>query len=130
MASNFAATPSWRSGLQGVEMLPTRDGQVCFRENGGRRAITYQVVENDPPKKLALKIIDENLPFGGIWTLEFLPASEGATMRITENGEIKNVLFRFLARFVFGYTASMDAYLRDLGKKFGEEVTPQSAPWN
>jgi hypothetical protein len=108
-------------------MLPMSSGQVCYRENWGRRAVAYQAIENESVKKLTLKIIDEKLPFGGTWTIAFMPVPEGTQVRIEENGEIKNVLFRFLARFAFGYTASMESYLRDLGRKFGEEVTPQPA---
>ena len=44
-------------------------------------------------------------------------------MRITEDGEIYNVIFRFVARFFFGYTASIEGYLRDLGHRFGELTT-------
>ena len=45
-------------------------------------------------------------------------------MTITESGVIHNPLFRFLARFLFGYTGTADAYLRALGAKHGESVTP------
>jgi hypothetical protein len=31
-----------------------------------------------------------------------------------------------MSRFIFGHAATMEQYLKDLGKKFGEEVTPQS----
>jgi len=32
------------------------------------------------------------------------------------------VIFRFMARFFFGYNASIEGYLRDLAAKFGETV--------
>jgi len=38
---------------------------------------------------------------------------------------VPNVLFRFMSRFVFGHTATMDTYLQALGRKFNEEVTPR-----
>jgi Polyketide cyclase / dehydrase and lipid transport len=125
VAADFAAQPSWYSGASVVEMLPPRDGLVCYRATSKHGAITFLVLENDPGKKLVTKIADESLPFGGTWTYEFLPAPEGGCVRITEQGEVKNVLFRFLGRFVFGYNATLDTYLRDLGKKFDEDVTPQ-----
>ena len=52
-------------------------------------------------------------------------AGDGASLTITEDGHISNAFFRFMSRFVFGYTSTMEAYLIDLGNKFGEEVTPQ-----
>jgi hypothetical protein len=48
-----------------------------------------------------------------------------STLRITEDGEIRNPIFRFVARFFLGYTATMEAYLRDLGRRFGETVQPE-----
>ncbi len=56
---------------------------------------------------------------------ELSPADNGTRMRITENGEVPNVLFRFMSGFVFGHTGTMDTYLKALGRKFGEEVTPK-----
>jgi hypothetical protein len=67
------------------------------------------------------RIADDKLPYGGTWTWEIEETPEGSAVRITENGEIYNPLFRFAARYVFGYSSTMEAYLRALGKKFGEE---------
>lgn len=53
----------------------------------------------------------------GPMTLERIEAAR-------EEGEIYNPIFRCLARFVFGYTSSLESYLKSLGGKFGEEVTP------
>jgi uncharacterized protein YndB with AHSA1/START domain len=122
--ANFAALPSWRSGLDGVELLPPNEGRASFREIARRRSITYVVLENRPPEKLVLRIADDRLPFGGTWTYEVSPEADGTRLRITEDGEVRNPLFRCLGRFVFGYTTTMDTYLRDLGKKFGDAITP------
>jgi hypothetical protein len=123
---DFAAMPTWRSGLSGVEILPPQDGHASFREITPRRPVTYVVLEDRPPDRLVTKIADEKLPFGGTWTYELSAEGNGTRLRITEDGEIRNTLFRFLARFVIGYTGTMDTYLRDLGKKFGE--TPEIGP--
>jgi hypothetical protein len=37
-------------------------------------------------------------------------------LRITEDGEVYNPVFRFVSRFVMGHTATMDKYLADVGK--------------
>ena len=119
---DFAAMPSWRRGLTGVEILPPQEGRASFREIAPRRAVTYVVLADEPPARLITKIADEKLPFGGTWTYEISTEGGATRLRITEDGEIRNVLFRCLARFVFGYTGTMEAYLRDLSKKFGETV--------
>jgi hypothetical protein len=64
---------------------------------------------------------DKNAPFGGTWTFEIAPAGNGSELRITEDGEVYNVIFRFMSRFVFGYAGSIEGFFRDLGKKFGEQ---------
>jgi hypothetical protein len=43
-------------------------------------------------------------------------------LTITERGQISNPVFRFMARYVFGYHATMQEYLASLGRKFGEPV--------
>lgn len=123
---DFAAMPSWRSGITGVDLLPPRDGHACFREISKNGGMAYIVVEDKAPVKLVTRIADENLPFGGTWTYEISADPNGSRVRITEKGEVKNVIFRFMARFVFGYTGTMETYLRDLGGKFGEIVAPSS----
>jgi hypothetical protein len=125
VARDFAAQPGWRTGLIRVDVLPPSDGRPCHVEISKHRAITYVVEEERPGEKLVMRIADEKLPFGGTWTFEFTPAGDHTAVRITEHGEIKNLLFRFMGRFVFGYTATMETYLRDLGRKFGETTDPR-----
>jgi hypothetical protein len=120
---DFAPAAPWRRDAVRVELLPARDGRPTFREVSGRHAITYVVLQDRPAERLVMKIADEDLPYGGTWTYEFIPTAEGTSVRITERGEIKNVWFRFLARFAFGYTGSMDTRLRDIGRHFGEPAT-------
>lgn len=74
------------------------------------------VVESVPPKKLVTKIVGET-QFGGTWTWEITPTSNGSRMTITERGEIYNVVFRTLAKYVFGYTSTMDSFLEAAKKK-------------
>lgn len=123
---DFATAPSWRHDVRRVEMLPPREGKVAYRETSRNGVITYVVVEEKTAERLVVEIADKNLPFGGMWTFELSPGSAGGTLvRITEEGEVKNPIFRFMGRLVFGYAGTMENYLRDLGRKFGQEVVPQ-----
>jgi hypothetical protein len=80
-------------------------------------------VERKPGVRLVTRIADRNLPFGGTWTFDIAPTADGGSeLRIREDGEIYNVIFRFMARFFFGYTSSIESYLKDLGAKFGQPV--------
>lgn len=121
----FEEGPRWRSGLRAVERLADVEGKPLWRETTGHGSMTMRAIEWRPPERLVARIDDKNLPFGGTWTYDVRPApGGGAVVTITEDGEIYNPIFRFMARFVFGYAATMETYLRDLGRRFGEEVTP------
>ena len=41
----------------------------------------------------------------------------GTRLTITERGEIYNVMFRALSKYVFGYTATMESFLKALELK-------------
>ncbi len=117
----LAGPPDWRTGVKNFGVLPEADGRKrWWEEDSHRQKITYELVEARPPARLVTRIADRGLPFGGAWTFEISPAPGGSELRITEDGEVYNVIFRFMARFFFGYTASIEGYLRDLGAKFGQ----------
>jgi uncharacterized protein YndB with AHSA1/START domain len=118
--------PTWRSDLKSVERLPDREGRPAWREKGRNGAMTLEQVEARPPTKLIGRIADKNLPFGGTWTYDLAEKDGATTLAITEDGEVYNPIFRFLSRFVFGHAATMERYLRDLGRKFGEDVNPSA----
>jgi hypothetical protein len=120
----IAGPPDWRTGVKGFGVLPDQDGRKrWWEEDSHRQKITYELVEDRPPERIAVRMADRGLPFGGTWTFEIAPAGGGGSdLRIREDGQIYNVLFRFMARFFFGYTASIEGYLRDLGAKFSQSV--------
>jgi len=121
--TDVAAFPSWRTDVKSVERLPDRDGHAAWREvNKHGQALTLETVEFLPPHRLVARMADPKLPFGGTWTYEISPADGGSQLTITENGEVYNPIFRFMARYVFGYYGTLEEYQKALGKKFGEEV--------
>ena len=115
------AMPSWREGLKSVEHLPDSNGLPAHLEITSNGKIPFETVEMTPPQKLVTRIANPNLPYGGTWTYEIGPTPEGATLRITERGYVTNPFFRFMSKFVFGQTSTMETYLKSLAKKFGEE---------
>jgi len=124
----LAGPPDWRTGVQDFGVLPEDGGRQRWweRDSHGHK-VTFELVEARPGERLRVRIAEPGLPFGGTWTFEIAPAGAagpagGSALRITEDGEIYNVMFRFLARFVFGYYGSIETYLRDLGVKFGHTV--------
>lgn len=74
------------------------------------------VVESVPPTRVVTQIVDETA-FGGTWTIEIAPTATGSRVTITERGEVHNLIFRTLSRFVFGYTRTMESCLTAAGRR-------------
>jgi len=72
--------------------------------------VKVAIVESTPPSKFVTRIVDETA-FGGTWTMAIAPTPNGSRLTITERGEIYNPIFRTLAKFVFGYTGTIESCL-------------------
>lgn len=108
------AYPQWR-GVQKAEILPPRAGRRMWRETDSHGdAMTMEVMEEVPERRLVTRIADEHLPFGGTWTYELAPLGATTQVTIIEDGVIHNPVFRCVARYVIGYHATMDDYLKRL----------------
>jgi len=106
--------PQWRSSVTRIEHLPDSAGRKRFREVGSDGPIVYEIESAVPDRRLVTRIADRSLPFGGSWTYELTPRGDSTTLRITEDGEVYNPLFRFVSRFVIGHTSTMEKYLADV----------------
>lgn len=83
--------------------------------------ITFRVEQADAPTFLRTRIVDPDESFGGTWTYVLVPDAGGTRVTITEDGEVYNPIFRFLSRFVFSQTATIETYLADLRQKLGTQ---------
>jgi uncharacterized protein YndB with AHSA1/START domain len=119
--TDVEAFPSWRD-VKKVHRLPDRDGRPAWVEEGRSGKITLAVERMEAPRLLVGRIADRDLPFGGTWTYELTPVAGGTRLRITEDGEIYNPLFRFMARFIFGYEGTIASYMDALEKRFAREA--------
>jgi ribosome-associated toxin RatA of RatAB toxin-antitoxin module len=112
LVSDVRNYPAWWSDISKVEMLSDVPGPIRFREHMSTGPVVMAVAEASPPTRFVTKIDDPGQPFGGTWTFEIAPLGDArARLTITERGEIYNPIFRFMARFVFGYTATLDSFL-------------------
>jgi uncharacterized protein YndB with AHSA1/START domain len=121
---DFARHPEWRRDVKSVALLGETNGRLRFREDGAHGSMTMEVVEEVPGVRLVTRIADEDLPFGGSWTYELRPVEGGTEITITERGEVKPAIFRALSKYVFTHHRTIEQYLRALGTRFGEMVTP------
>ena len=118
LITNVASFPSWRSGVQSVEVVPSPDGKRRWREVSKNGTIPFVVESEDPPNRLVGRIDSKSLPFGGTWTYELRSDSSGKTnLLITEDGEIYNPVFRLVSRFFIGYEGTIRQYLSDVERK-------------
>lgn len=116
---------AWRSDIIRVEVLPPTPGGASWREHSKNGSMTMVIEDAEPPRRMSSRIIDQNLPFGGRWEFDIAPdGADASRVTITEHGWVSNPLFRFVSRFVMGHTATLEAYLRALGRHFGSEPTP------
>lgn len=118
--TDIEAMPSWRIGLKSVTRLPDKNGLPVHTENTSAGKMTFETTVMDPPRRL-VRGMRSDLPFGGTWTFDVAPAADGSTLRITENGYVTNPFFRFVSRYVIGYTSEMNKYLTGLAQHFGEK---------
>jgi uncharacterized protein YndB with AHSA1/START domain len=108
--TDVAAFPRWRPGVIRVETV----SPGTWRETTKQGTMTYATVAADPPTRLVTRIADRGLPFGGEWEYHIAPTPTGSHVTITERGEVYNPIFRFVARYLIGYTATMTAVLQAL----------------
>ncbi len=127
--TDVGSAGSWRNDVVRIEMLPPRDGRIVWREVSKDGAMNYEgeaVRSPAPgmPGRFISRITDRTLPFGGEWITDVSIVDGGTVVKITENGEVYNPLFRFVSKYVLGHASTIDGYLRALGQRYGESVTP------
>ena len=110
---------SWRPGVKGLQRHPDRDGRPAWTEDAGGMKIPLFFERMERPSLLVTRIADPKLPFGGTWTYRIQPSAGGSTLTVTEDGEVYNPFFRFMSRFVFGHTATLDEFVKNLDARAG-----------
>lgn len=119
--TGYEDQPAWRSGLERVERVAGRDHTWQEVPITGR-PLTLATVHCEAPRRLVRRIVDPELPFGGSWMFTLEQGGAGTTVRITEKGEIYSPVVRFVARIFRDPARTVETYLRDLGRRFGEEA--------
>jgi len=122
---DFGSAPKWRSDVKQIDVDAQPGRPVYFREEGKNGTVNYELVEDVPAQRMVTRIRDTNLGYSGQWTYLLTPENNGTRLTIREDGEVSNVIFRFMSNYVFGQTATIDSYLKSLAKHFGEETAPQ-----
>jgi hypothetical protein len=115
---DFASTPKWRADVKQVDVEGASGGPVYFREVAKHGTVNYELIEDVPAQRMVTRIRDTDLGYAGQWTYTLAAENGGTRVTITEDGEVSNVLFRFMSRYVFGQTSTIDSYLTSLANHF------------
>ena len=118
---DFASAPKWRADVTQVDVETQPNGSVYFREIGSNDTVNYELVADVPAERMVTKIRDTDLGYSGQWTYTFAAENGGTRLTIREDGVVSNIFFRFMSRYVFGHTATIDSYLAAIARHFGEE---------
>ncbi|MGQ0537672.1 MAG: SRPBCC family protein [Gemmatimonadaceae bacterium] len=110
--SDVRAYPRWRPGVSEVTVLATEP--VRWREVGSNGTVEFEVTASEPPLRQVVTIVSKDLPFGGRWDYVLAQEGSGTRLTISEHGEVYNPIFRFMARFIFGYAKTLEDYLAAL----------------
>jgi len=128
--ADHASDPSWRPDVASVKKLDNRNGHPVWEEhykNGQSMRLETTVLDfQGAAERMERKIVDQS-SFGGVWVYELTPQDDPSkpggkmtTVKITENGEVYNPIFRFVGRFIIGNDTTLNTYMKNLAKKFGE----------
>jgi Polyketide cyclase / dehydrase and lipid transport len=121
--SLIAGPQDWRPDVLRYETVPDAGGRELMRETTrDNETITYEVLDRIPFKSLKRRIATEKLAYAGTWTYSLQPEGGITVVRVTEDGEVYNPVFRFMSHFILGQTHTMDAYLSALGKATGKDI--------
>ena len=122
--TDFMSGPTWREGLKSVVVsTDSASGHQRIVEDSKMGKMTMEIEQLLPPTRFVTRIVDEGLPYGGAWAHALEAQGNATKVTITEHGEVYNPIFRFISKYLMGHTGTMDAYLTDLGRKFGTQVT-------
>lgn len=112
---------SWRKNVKEVKVLSNPGESKKWREYySDNDPLTFRIVEQEEDKLIVTEIADQDLPFGGQWTYQIEKGENSATLRITENGEVYNPIFRFVSKFIIGHDATINQFLTDLEGKINK----------
>ncbi|MDP2306766.1 MAG: hypothetical protein Q8P18_12145 [Pseudomonadota bacterium] len=119
---DLGAHATWRSDLVAMERQSDVRGHEVWREVPRSGApVTFETAETLPDRRLVRCVVDQGAPYGGCVTIEIIRRDDGAIVTIAEKFKVHSAWFRY-TNTVAGRRARLDAWLTDLGRKFGEQA--------
>jgi len=119
LLTDFPNQAAWRSDVKSVRR---KDGAAkeTWIEDGSNGEMPLETTEMEAPHRLVRTIADPSLPFGGSWTYELAEEGTGTRLTITENGEVRQPIFRFISHYVMNQAGTIEGVMKALATHFGE----------
>lgn len=119
----IAGPQNWRPEVLREEVVrDAANGKLVRETTRNGETVTYELLAASPPSSIQRRIASENLPYSGAWTFTLQPKDGATIVRITEEGDVYNPVFRFVSRFIVGHAGGITAYLGALGKATGDDI--------
>ena len=115
LLNDFKAYPEWRPSITQVQRMPDYQGNEVWQESDRHgNDVAYATIESVSNQRITRRIVTKDLPYAGQWILELSPTSTGCRLNITEQGEIYNVLYKIIGKYIIGYDASIKRFIADV----------------
>lgn len=119
LITSYRDMPTWRNDVTKIDIMTDDNGvEIVYEYENDIDFLAFETIERIEGKKLVRKIYGERLPFGGTWTFELLQNSDTTELTIVEHGEVYNILFRFVSRFIIGHHATINKYIDNIATVF------------
>ena len=112
LLTDIESQPKWRTDLKSIKVVS--NDPVSWVETSSFGEIPMKVERMEPHQALVTRINSTELPFGGTWTFKLEPQGSNTKLTITEDGEVRQPVFRFLSKYVFGHTKTLNTYISHL----------------
>lgn len=123
VAARIADPERYEDWQDGDTTVIARNGDTLdYRQTFGTDVVNYRFTASPDGRNFRSEMLDRNLPYGGVWSINVAPNGAGTRVTITENGYVHGPVFKLMSKFVFGHTEAMEGYLGELKASF--ETTP------
>ena len=114
----FETWAEWNSATQKVERTTDLNGKQVWLFHG-RWGKMPMILDTDESPRRMRTVVGEGAGFSGSWTYEIEPQGDGCTLTLTEEGSVRNPVFRFMMMF-HGNHATMLRFFTDLAARVGQ----------